>query len=901
MRPSSWIGTLAASALVAALVGCGGAGGGTQATNPPAETINTKEQATARVDVDLTSGNVKVTPMDPRQSDSLFTGSAVSVTSSHVFTEPGELTIKKLKLTIKNNTPETIGGEQNGAMLAIDRLATDDIGAVNLREFSTVSTVIGPGSSPNDGPGPAVTITQPSGLDIDFLDGAIYVAGQGDGTLRKFKDNLVTRIGTGIATPGGVASLTGTDFVLMTEQSTHNIIRLPKSGGAKYVLAGGGVTGLVDGSGAAARFNLPRDIVAFGSTAFVADYNNDRIRKLTNLTGSAATVATLPVSPVITKPSGLAMMPLNGVSWLVVCSTQTHKVFIVDSTSGASYQIAGTGVSGSADGPGSTATFNQPSDVAVVDQAIFVTEIGNRTIRQIMLKPGGEPKFAASWVVKTLAGSGASGAIDGAGNVAQFASPRYLLADRTGGLFATDLTNNRVRRVVGASGALPITGTGGTGGGVEVANPDRFVPSPNLYDGRKAIFDIPDLGPAGSAGDTVEKDIEFVLSGNSTSFYFFISVIGDTDSVAALDAVSNPSLPMKGSSNVNVRTLAGTATGGTVDGDPMNAMYAAPRLFRAGNGLYSASYSGGCIRRYDMTTGITRTIAGVTVGGVPVFGSGTNSVLPTSSGIWMNEAETEGYCTLGGSNMICRLSRSSGSVNNSDSWTVSLVAGATTTGNSDGDGSAARFHGCRSVVADASGSTLFVADHDNNSIRRLTIRGNLDRNVAANWEVTTFAGGSSGDADGFGSSAQFKLPFQIVMAKNGNLYVAEENGHRVRRITPTRDVTLLAGAADASLGGVDAIGANARFGQVVSITLDNSGFAYVADYSNNCIRRINLSTGEVRTTAGQSAVSTANDGSGATCGFDSIISVFFYPGEGLYAADLSTVRLAERVVRQGSP
>jgi sugar lactone lactonase YvrE len=903
MRPSSWIGTLAASALVAALVGCGGAGGDTQATNPPAETINTKEQATARVDVDLASGAVKVTPMDPRQGSSLLTGSAVAISSSAVFTEPGEITLKKLKLSIKNNTGESIGGA-TGAMLVVDRLATDDLGAVNLREFSNVGTVIGPGSSPNDGPGSAVTITQPSGVDMD-TDGTLYVAGQGDGTLRKMKDNLVTRIATGLATPGGVAALPGTDFAFITEQSTHNIVRVPKSGGAKFLIAGGGATGLVDGVGSAARFNLPRDILISGTTAFVADYNNDRIRKLTNLTGSAATVATLPVAPVITKPSGLAMSNLNGVDYLVVCSTQTHKVFIVNAATGASYQIAGTGVSGSADGLGSVASFNQPSDVAVVGQAIFVTEIGNRTIRQIMLKPGAEPKFASSWVVKTLAGSGVSGAIDGQGTVAQFASPRYLAADKSGALYATDLTNNRVRRITGVSGTLPITGTGGTGGNVEVANPDRYIPSPDLQTGRKAVYDIPNLGPSGSPTDSANQDIEFTLTGSSTSFYFFVSILGDTDSVASLDAVSNASAPLKGSINVNVRTLTGKSEVGTADGDPMHALFDAPRAIRAGNAIYVACYSSGTIRRYDMTTHITSTIAGAASTGSIIMGSGTSSSLPTAAGMWMNDAEDEGYVALGGGNCIVRLSRSSGVPSDSDDWTVSLIAGSiSTSGNIVGTGDLARFNNVRGLVAEPSGAVLYVADLGNNNIKRLTFIGGGNRNVPTGWSVQFFAGaddGSPGDADGLGIFARFKSPFGLALAKDGTLYVSEETGYRIRRITPDKNVTLVAGSPTGVSGAADGVGAAARFNVPDSITLDNAGFLYVGDYANEVIRRINIATGDVRTVAGQSNVSALTDGSGATAAILAPYSVNFAPGEGLYIADNSTIRLIERVVRQGSP
>lgn len=263
----AWLPLTAAAAALATLIGCGGSTGDSSASNPPAgggSGISTTEQATARIDVDLIAGTTNVTPMNAAQSRSLFTGSSVSVTASPVSTQPGELTVKKVRLNIKNNTADAIGLDDD-VLLVVDRVATDDLGGLNLREFSNVATVIGPGSSANDGPGSTVTISQPSGVDVDS-EGTLYVAGQGDGSLRKLRDDYVTRIATGLATPGGVAALPGSDFLFVTEQSTHNIVRVPKTGGAKFVIAGGGAAGLTDGSGAAARFNLPRDIAIIGSS-----------------------------------------------------------------------------------------------------------------------------------------------------------------------------------------------------------------------------------------------------------------------------------------------------------------------------------------------------------------------------------------------------------------------------------------------------------------------------------------------------------------------------------------------------------------------------------------------------------------------------------------------------------
>lgn len=635
----------------------------------------------------------------------------------------------------------------------------------------------------------------------------------------------------------------------------------------------------------------------------MADYTNDRIRRLTNLTGSAATVSTLNVFPVIARPSGVAHLNLGGVDWLVVPSTQTNKVHLVNSANGQSFIIAGTGAAGSADGAGGTATFNQPSDAAVIGSALFITDLGGRIIRQLNLKSGAEPSFASSWVVKTLAGSGSNGNADGGGAVAQFGSPRYLAADRSGSLYATDLTNNRVRRITGVSGTLPITGTGGSGGTVSVANPDHFLPAPDFSPAR-AAFLLPDLQPSGQAGDSAQKDIEFVISSGVSSFSFFVSIVADGDSIAVLDAVANSTTNLKGSPNVNVRTLVGRSVTGFDDGDAATATYSSPTIAVCRNAIYSIGTSQALVRRFDLATGVTRSIAGLTSAGTTVAGTGTTSSIPSPIGLWVNENETEIYVVTA-RHVVVRLSRTSGLASDSDSWTVAIIAGLDgTSGNITGSGSSARFNIPAGIVADSTGSTLYICDALNNCIKKMTILGDLNRNVPSNWFVSQFAGstsGASGFVDGAGSFARFDTPLGITASRDGTLYVTESDGNRIRRVQLNASVSLLAGSVDGAPDSVDGIGPNARFNQPRGITLDESGFAYVADAASNCVRRVNLKSLEVSTVAGQRGVLGILDGSGSSCLLNLPYSVSFRPGLGLYVSDGATIRVIERTIRTGQP
>jgi sugar lactone lactonase YvrE len=825
----------------------------------------------------------------------MYAGSAISISSTSLSTDASELTLKKLKLTIKNNTTDSISEPR----LIVDKLVTD-AGSLDLREFANVATIVGPGSGPADGPGPSVTISQPTGLARD-TDGSFYLAGSGDGTLRRLKDGFVTRIATGIASPGGVAVQGGSVFTL--EQSLHNLVRVPVTGGTKFVMAGNGTSGLVDGSGAAARFNAPRDLQMIGSTAFISDFGNDRIRTATNLAGGSATVATLNVFPLITGPSGLGYLSLGGVDWLVVTSTQTHKIYLVNSTNGQSFIIAGTGVTSSVDGPGTTATFNTPYDATVSNGAIFVSDLGGRVIRQLSLTEGALPQFASSWVVKTVAGLGTSGSVDGPGTTAQFASPRFLATDGSGAILVSDLTNNRTRKVTAASGVYPITGSGGgSTGSVSVVTPDGFVPDPAVTVNRKPYFDLATLSPAGAAGDSLEQEIEFAVGQSVTTFSFIISLSGAGTSGGLLDGVVNLGEPGRGSPNVNVRTLTGSVDQGFFDGSPMAARFAHPYLAEANGVFYVADLINGAIRRFDPETGVTSTIAGVARTGITAGGTGTTSRIVDPIDIWVNEAETEGYVLTFNPDVILRLSRLPlTNPNDSNSWTVSIIAGAVNTqGMTNGTGDVARFENPRGFAVDSSGSVIFVADN-NNQIRRVAITGGLDRNVAANWFVTLVAGsptGSIGHADGFGNAALFTNPSGITWAADGNLYVVEIGGNCVRRISPSFEVTTIAGPADNANGLVDGLGSAARFSGPNGICVDDSGYAYISDAGNAMLRRVNLQTGEVRSVAGWSDGLGAVDGSGATCQLGAPRSPVYVPGRGVYVGGSSSIRLVERIVRQ---
>lgn len=294
------------------------------------------------------------------------------------------------------------------------------------------------------------------------------------------------------------------------------------------------VSGALDGTGSGAEFDSPWGVVADASgNLYVCDAYNNTIRKITP-TGVVTTLAGLAgVTGTADGTGGAARfdypfgIAIDGQGDLYVADSMNDTIRKV-TPQGVVTTIAGTaGTTGSTDGIGTAALFNDPHGIAIdAEGNLYVSDTANETIR----------KIATDGTVTTLAGTaGVSGAADGQGSAAQFNGPRGMIVDRDGNVYIADTGNCAIRKLAPGGTVTTLVGLAGYPGAENGTGSETRLAGPfdvtldavgNLYftDGYSGCVDV--LTPGGVLGTVAGLNGGYGFSDGSGSNARFSEPIG---------------------------------------------------------------------------------------------------------------------------------------------------------------------------------------------------------------------------------------------------------------------------------------------------------------------------------------------------------------------------------------
>lgn len=587
-------------------------------------------------------------------------------------------------------------------------------------------------------------------------------------------------------------------FVLMlclTAQTYAQVITTVAGG---FINDGGPAT-------AAALGNVQTVAIDGAGNMYITDIVDHRIRKvdtagnITTFIGNGTTGLTGEGTPasatLVSRPHGIVFDVFGN---LIFADRGNHRIRKVDAF-GIVTTIAGNGTLGySGDGgPATSASMFEPAGIAF-DSAgnLYIADLGNSVIR----------KVSTSGIINTVAGTGGVFSFSGDGGPATAAtlnSPRGVVVDSAGNIYIADTGNQRVRKV-DTSGVITTI----AGGGVRFA----------------------DGIPATSARLPGPRAVAFDLSGNLLI------------SVAQQGRVRRVNL-----STGIITTIAGAGIG--FNGDGMNALATlfnqgmTGLLFDSLSNLLVADSSNGRVRKVDSASQIVTTL----VGGYLGDGNQATSAafhLPRS----VDFDSSGNMYILDSNNFRVRKVDTSG--------VITTIAGNGFNGYS-GDGgpatSASIEFGAQGVAVDASGN-VFIADYNNCAIRKVDTSG----------IITTAIGGTcgySGDG-GPASAAALGGPLDPTFDSSGNLFFIDGDCV-VRKVNTSGIITTVAGNGTCGFSGDGGPATSAAFFAISGIALDMAGNLYLADAENNRVRKVNTS-GIVTTIAGDGTEGFSGDGGPAT-------------------------------------
>ena len=765
-----------------------------------------------------------------------------------------------------------------------------------------ISTVAGDGTegySGDGGPATAARLNSPRDVAVDGV-GNLYIADSaplysfatGNNRIRKvdaagvistvagdgtccYSGDGGPAVAAGLGSPTGVA-VDGDGNLYIADTLNHRIRKVDAAGVITTVAGdgtenrfGGGGFGGDGGPATAAQLRLPRGVAVDGAgNLYIATLF--RIRKV-----DAAGVITT-VAAGLREPRGMAP---DGAGNLYIADTFNHRILKVDAAGVIT----------------TVAQLSRPQGVALDGAGnLYIADTGNNRIL----------KVDAAGVISAVAGNGREGysGDGGPATAARLGSPRDVAVDGDGNLYIA--TGNRIRKVDAAGVISTVAGDGfyGYGGDGGPATAARLgFPTGVAVDGDGNLYiadrdndRIRRLTPPDASLPHISAGGVVLATGtpavNRISPNAIISVFGWYFAPEGTRALT-PELNAAGGVADNLAATCLEIAGERV---PLFAVFPHQINAQAPHGLTPGTARLDVVRGCG-TPGERRAKESVAVAPVsPAFfnfvsnpdgrnpvvalhGGGPALVGPPGAvaGAALTPAAPGEIVTLFGTGfgptepaleagripgvqapLAGEVSFYFGSLGVLQS-SIETVAGNGTPGFS-GDGGAAtatRLYGPSGVALDGAGN-LYIADWSNHRIRKVDAAG----------VITTVAGdgthGSGGDG-GAATAAQLRGPADVALDGAGNLYIADTSNNRIRKVDAAGVITTVAGDGTCCYGGDGGPAVAARLQRPSGVVLDGAGNLYIADTWNRRIRKVDAA-GVITTVAGDGTEGYGGDGGPAT-------------------------------------